>query len=150
MKKLTFLFASLLFTFGLMAQEIQHFGETFPETKGLTVKKFEKKLKKSNEFNGIVTGKVTEVCQSMGCWLRIDDGTTEGVMVKMKDHEFFVPKDISGRTITIKGKASVTTTPVSELRHYAEDAGKSKEEIEKITQDKKEIVMVADGVKLLN
>jgi hypothetical protein len=40
-------------------------------------------------------------------------------------------------------------TPVKELQHYAEDAGKSKEEIAKITEPKKEIVMNAKGILVL-
>jgi hypothetical protein len=38
------------------------------------------------------------------------------------------------------------TTSVAELQHYAEDAGKSKEEIAKITEPKLELTFVADGV----
>lgn len=150
MKKLTILLAGLLFSFGIMAQDTNQFGEKFTEKKGVSVTKFKKKLKNGKEFDGVVTGKVKQVCKEMGCWLRLDDGTAEGIMVKMKDHEFFVPKDIDGRTVMIKGTAKETVTPVSELKHYAEDAGKSKEEIAKITQDKREIVMVAEGVKLFD
>jgi hypothetical protein len=35
---------------------------------------------------------------------------------------------------------------VAELQHYAEDAGKSKEEIAKINSPKTELTFVADGV----
>jgi hypothetical protein len=38
------------------------------------------------------------------------------------------------------------TTTVAQLRHYAEDAGKSKEEIAKITEPKIELTFMADGV----
>lgn len=39
-------------------------------------------------------------------------------------------------------------TSVEELRHYAEDAGKSKEEIESITEPRIEYTFMADGVYL--
>jgi hypothetical protein len=42
----------------------------------------------------------------------------------------------------------VSETSVEELRHYAEDAGKSQEEIEAITEPKKTYSFVADGVLL--
>jgi len=35
---------------------------------------------------------------------------------------------------------------VATLRHYAEDAGKSKEEIEKITEPETNLMFLADGV----
>jgi hypothetical protein len=96
-----------------------------------------------------VTGTVKQVCKSEGCWLRLDDGSKDGIMVKMKDHSFFVPKDIDGKTVYVSGKAVRKTTSVKELQHYAEDAGKSKEEIAKITEPKVEITMEATGVKVM-
>jgi hypothetical protein len=45
-----------------------------------------------------------------------------------------------------EGEAKVKTTSVAELRHYAEDAKKSKTEIMKITEPKRELTFVADGV----
>ena len=35
------------------------------------------------------------------------------------------------------------------LKHYAEDAGKSKEEIDKIKEPKKEVIMTIKGVKVV-
>lgn len=95
-----------------------------------------------------VRGKVNEVCQAKGCWMTID-GEDE-VMVKFKDYGFFMPLDIAGREVIMHGKAYYQTTPVDELRHYAEDAGKSAEEIAAITEPKREMRFLASGVKLLN
>lgn len=66
--------------------------------------------------------------------------------VSFKDYDFFVPKDIEGKTVVFEGKAFSRVTPVKELKHYAEDAGKSKEEVAKITEPEKALVFVADGV----
>jgi hypothetical protein len=74
--------------------------------------------------------------------------TTDGqtMRVSFKDYGFFVPKDIAGKTVVIDGEAKMKTTSVAELQHYAEDAGKSKAEIAKITEPKHELTFVADGV----
>ena len=40
-------------------------------------------------------------------------------------------------------------TSVSKLQHYAKDAGKSDEEVAKITEPKSEIVFTASGVLVL-
>ena len=66
--------------------------------------------------------------------------------VSFKDYGFFVPKDITGKTVVIEGTAKQSVTPVAELRHYAEDAGKSKDDIAKITEPEKALTFVADGV----
>ena len=92
-----------------------------------------------------VKGKVVDVCTQQGCWLRLQ--TPDGnMMVKMKDHSFFVPVDINGKDIVVDGVAKLKTTSVKELQHYAEDAGKTKEEIEAIKMPKKEIVLNANGI----
>ena len=97
------------------------------------------------------TGTVQEVCQAKGCWMTIasDDPDAEPIMVRFKDYGFFMPKDIAGRKVIMDGYAFVEETPVDELRHYAEDAGKSQEEIEAITEPKKETKFLASGVLLL-
>ncbi len=114
----------------------------------VSVNDLEKKIGDS-KFEGKVQGKVLEVCQAMGCWARLqrEDGST--VMIKVKDHEFAMPKDIVGRVIVAEGKAEVKETSVSMLKHYAEDAGKSKEEIDKIKEPKKEVIMTIKGVKVV-
>ena len=50
------------------------------------------------------------------------------IMIKVKDHEFAMPIDIVGKTVVVEGKAELKETSVAMLKHYAEDAGKSKEE----------------------
>lgn len=92
--------------------------------------------------------KVDEVCQAKGCWMKVDLENGEQVMVKFKDYGFFMPKDIAGKEVVLNGKAFVNEVPVDEQRHYAEDAGKSAEEIAEITEPKKTFSFVADGVLL--
>ena len=94
--------------------------------------------------------KVLDVCQAKGCWMIVDLGNEQTARVKFKDYGFFMPKDIKGKEVIINGKAFVNVMPVDELRHYAEDAGKSKEEVAKITEPKKTNSFLADGVLLVN
>ena len=79
--------------------------------------------------------------------MTLDAGGDKTVMVKFKDYGFFMPLNAEGDVI-INGKAYVAETSVDELRHYAEDAGKSKEKIEAITEPKLEYHFEADGVLL--
>lgn len=90
--------------------------------------------------------KVLDVCPKKGCWmeLQVNDSTT--AFVKMKDYGFFVPTALIGKTVVIDGEATLKTTSVQELRHYAEDAKKSKEEINAITKPKTELRVMANGI----
>lgn len=98
------------------------------------------------EVNAKVEGKITECCQRKGCWMNIDRGDGSVMKVTFKDYGFFVPKDCGGKTAIIQGKAYMDTVSVETLRHYAEDAGKSPEEIAKINQPSTELAFEAEGV----
>ena len=116
----------------------------------ITVASVDGKLKEQDKFNGKMKGKVVSVCQEKGCWMKIERENGDPMMVKFKDYGFFMPKNILGKEVVLDGEASVKETSVKQLRHYAQDAGKSKEEIEKITEPKRDVIFVAKGVLVLN
>ncbi|MCM5663972.1 DUF4920 domain-containing protein [Galbibacter mesophilus] len=91
---------------------------------------------------------VKDVCQAKGCWMKLDLENGEETMVKFKDYSFFVPKDITGKQVVLGGKAFVSLMDVDEQKHYAEDAGKTPEEINAITQPLKTNSFEATGVLL--
>jgi hypothetical protein len=154
MKKII-LMTAVLFTMSVNAQ-------IKPAKKGVTygakttakgaieVPVMEEKLATADKFTGKVKGTIKEVCTKKGCWMKLATTEGEGIMVRFKDYGFFMPQDIVGKEVVLDGVAKVTTTGVDELKHYAEDAGKSKEEIDKITEPKKEIEFRAKGVLVLN
>ena len=57
-----------------------------------------------------------------------------------------MPKDITGQEIIVNGKAYVEEMSVEDQRHFAEDGGKSAEEIAAITAPKRTLAFEADGV----
>lgn len=156
MKQILLLIPSALFAICLMAQPPEgpaKSGMTFGEktvAKGaisadsvLTIFKGDKTTADIK-----VMGKVIDVCKAEGCWLRME--TSSGPMlIKMKDHAYFVPLAMNGKTIVATGSASYKETSVATLKHYAEDAGKSKAEIAAITTAKKEVTMDATGILVL-
>ena len=72
-----------------------------------------------------------------------------GLFVKFKNYGFFVPKDLTGSKVIIAGIAFKQVTSVDELKHYAEDEGKSEEEISKIIKPSEELKFMAEGVALI-
>jgi len=109
------------------------------------LKKFES-LKSGDTINVKFASKINEVCSKKGCWMKLDLADGKLTMVRFKDYGFFMPLDANGRDVIVNGKAFVQKTSVKELQHFAEDAGKSKEEIAKITEPKLEFTFEADGV----
>ena len=103
-----------------------------------------------NKFEGQVKGKVVEVCKAEGCWLRLQKVDGSSMMVRAKNHAFLLPENIVGKTVLIEGNATVKEVSEEMRKHYAEDAGKSKEEIAKIKGPEKDVQFAAKGVKVLD
>ena len=93
-----------------------------------------------------IEGTILETCPKKGCWMKMDMGS-DTVLVRFKDYAFFVPTEgAEGKSAVIQGNLFVDTISVDMQRHYAEDAGKSKAEIEKITEPKLGLSFLANGV----
>ncbi len=105
-----------------------------------------KSLKAGDTLAIKFASKINEVCSKKGCWMKLDLTNGKQTMVRFKDYGFFMPLDANGSEVVVNGKAYVKETSVEELRHYAEDAGKTKEEIAKITESKRTFSFEADGV----
>lgn len=104
-----------------------------------------------NTFEGdsmpaIVNASINSVCKKKGCWMKLDMGDGENMMVRFKDYEFFVPTDAEEHKATINGLVFRDTIPVKELQHYAEDAGVSADSIAKITEPEIVLAFEATGV----
>jgi Domain of unknown function (DUF4920) len=128
------------------------FGEKITAKDAVTYDAMLSKLGKAEKLDNVkVTGTVEAVCKAKGCWMNISsDKGAPSMFVKFKDYAFFMPKDIAGKKVVMVGNAFKETTSVDELRHFAQDEGKSKEDIAKITKPKEDIKFVATGVLVLD
>ncbi len=146
MRKLViFLIFTPLISFG----QIQSlFGEKFAATE--TKDFIDDKDLINLQGNIQIKGEIKSTCKMKGCWMELDVAE-KTIFVRFKDYGFFVPKEgAEGKLAVVNGKLSIDTLSVAQLKHYAEDAGKSKEEISLI--DKEEITMsfLAEGVIIMN
>lgn len=105
-------------------------------------------MKEADTLKAKFTAKVKEVCKAKGCWMKLELENGEEAMVRFKDYGFFMPLDIAGKQVIVKGLAFVEAMRVDDQKHYAEDAGASKEEIAKIISAKRTYGFEADGVLL--
>ena len=123
------------------------YGEKINASDALSFADVVKKVKGGNDFTNVkFTAKITDVCPKKGCWLKLEVPQGEDVMVKMKDYAFFLPVAAKGKTVAIEGEVIMKTTSVAELKHYAEDAKKSKAEIDAIKEPQKEVRVTAKGI----
>jgi hypothetical protein len=105
-------------------------------------------LENPKDFEGKVLrveAPIHSVCQMSGCWMRIGEGE-RNMMVNFEPYskEYHL-MDAAGGKVLVEGTVHVQETSVDELRHLAEDAGRSPEEIAKITEPKVEPRFKATG-----
>ena len=85
----------------------------------------------------------------MGVQLPFGSAISAGVLVAFIEYldRLFRPlRELSGKVAILQGTATRETVDVATLRHYAEDAGKSQDEIEAITEPETSIGFIAEGV----
>lgn len=163
MRKLILMFAALLLMAGCNNskknetalvetenQEVtyQSFGDEIDDKGAMSKSEIQEKYKSLKAGDTVAVkfkSEVKEVCQSKGCWMRMDMGEEEA-MVKFKDYGFFMPKDIAGQEVIVEGVAYIEEVSVDEQRHYAEDAGKTPDEIAEITEPKRTLSFTSNGV----
>jgi len=76
-----------------------------------------------------VKGKISEVCEKMGCWMvLVDPSSKASVKIKVKDGEIVFPKDSIGKMAVAEGKyAKIEMTKeqaIAQAKHEAEENNK--------------------------
>ena len=94
----------------------------------------------------VLKANITEACQKKGCWMNVNLGEDNKMVVKFKDYEFFVPLDAAGHVTTVSGIAFNKEVSVEHLKHLAEDAGADQDSIDSITEPKQMLTFIAEGV----
>ena len=145
-KSLGLLVIAIFSLLHIVVGQSKSYGKKVNEKRAISMAQLSAQMEGKTALEATVTGKVDIVCQAEGCWMKIAKGNGSDMMVRMKDHKFFLPKNIAGKTAVFAGKATLKTTTVEMLKHYAEDEGKSKEYIENIKEPKTELAFEATGV----
>ena len=143
--KIFIIFFFSIFSFSQNDNNYERYGELFETSEIINYE-----LERDNFLNSSskvkIEGEILSSCPMKGCWMKISV-EKDTVLVRFKDYGFFVPKNgIEGKSTIINGKLSIDTLSIAQLQHYAEDAGKSKEEIALISKPEITISFLADGV----
>jgi len=126
---------------------LHFYGDTISAEGAIAASELFTIVKEQGGFEGTVKSTIHETCQKKGCWMLVDAGNGEEIRVRFKDYGFFVPTEgVEDMEVIMHGQAYLDTTTVDMLRHYAEDAGKSAEEIEAITEPEYALAFEATGV----
>lgn len=106
--------------------------------------------KSKTPYTTTLKAPLSAVCQNAGCWVQVAKPDGKALTIRFKNHFTIPPSTPIGTESLIHGVAYWDTVSVKALRHYAEDAGKTMDEINKITQPEFKLNFEGDGIKLLS
>jgi len=127
------------------------YGDTISAEGAITLEELVAQMNGVDTLVTKVEGTINETCQMKGCWMTMAMADGSEMRVKFKDYGFFVPTEgAEGKTAIIEGMAFTDTISVDHLKHLAEDAGKSEEEIAAISEPEIGLNFEAHGVIIRN
>lgn len=128
-------------------EAVKSYGAVIEEADVMSTEELMAALSQQDTVECTMKAGITGTCAKKGCWMTLDAGLEDDMRVRFTDYGFFVPTEgQEGKEAVIKGRAFKSVTDVDMLRHYAEDAGKSEEEIMAITEPEVSFGFEADGV----
>ncbi len=95
----------------------------------------------------LVEGTVSEVCQAMGCWIVITDGTNNIRVMTL--HKFFMPKDLGTVKTQVQGVFDIKEITEEQAKHFAEESKNPSVKPEDIKGPQKMYRIKTTGVKVL-
>lgn len=146
MKNLFFILITVIFS-SCSTKEFQFFGMEIEDKVTHSYADVFELAQNGPVENVILDGFITQTCAKKGCWMDVKMLEGDTMMVRFKDYGFFVPKEgVEDLRTVIRGTAKMDTISVDLLRHYAEDAGDTEDEIMQITEPRFVLEFIADGV----
>lgn len=161
MKRITFFLFSIFFLMACQesknpASEVaeqnpkemieQHFGKKIDAQNAVNAEDLLTILENKDSVFVKIKGEVDAVCKKKGCWMSFPLSDEIPLRIRFKDYDFFVPLNCENHIAIVEGWAYKTILSVEELKHYAEDAEYSQEEIDAIVEPETEYTFMADGV----
>jgi hypothetical protein len=123
------------------------YGEAITAAEALDIRTISQLMADKDSLDVKLTGEIEKTCKMKGCWMTVKTSDNSTMRVTFANYGFFVPKEgMEGKTAIMQGKVSKIVNSVETLRHYAQDEGKSAEEIAAITEPQEEYTFVATGV----
>jgi len=122
------------------------YGDLINTSEIINISEVKNSISQNGKIETKIQGEILSTCAKKGCWMKLKT-EEDTLMVRFKDYSFFVPKEgVEGRNAIIQGEAYYDTLTVELLQHYAQDAGKSEDEILSITDPEYNFLFEASGV----
>jgi hypothetical protein len=123
-----------------------YFGKEIPAEQAVAASEIIGLFADSDTVEVTISGNINAACKHSGCWMDLDMGKGEILHVTFHEESFTIPLDAAGKNAVAEGIAIRELIPVEFLRKYAREEGKSREEVEMITEPVYKYEFIATGV----
>jgi RecJ-like exonuclease len=86
------------------AEKTKVYGQSISNSPVITIKELQDKKKDYSGKAVKIEGKITDVCQDMGCWFNVNDGTGIMYVDLEMGRNFVIPKNSANQTVVVEGK----------------------------------------------
>ncbi len=124
-----------------------NYGESITKSDFINVSHAVENIDGFAEIPVVVEGTITQVCQSRGCWMVVEDGG-KSIRIRFADYGFFVPWESAGKYVRVQGTLSMETISEETARHWAEEADDPDVNPGEIHGDQEVVMMMATAVSI--
>ena len=86
------------------AEKTKVYGQSISNSSVITIKELQDKKKDYSGKMVKIDGKITDVCQDMGCWFNVNDKTGIMYVDLEMGRNFVIPKKSADQPVTVEGK----------------------------------------------
>lgn len=128
------------------------FGAPIPAKRALSLEQAVARAETLADTPVVIKARIGDVCKKRGCWMTLTDADrAQQVRVRFTASDqctdgFFVPRNASGHDAYVHGILKADRISEELARHYAEDEGRSPDDIKRIVGPQPVVTMVATGV----
>src|SRR5690606_20461235 len=79
------------------------FGEEIDPSNAISTEEFKSLMAENDSIEVKLAASINECCKKTSCWMTVDLGEGEELLVRFKDYGFFVPKNADGLNAVIQG-----------------------------------------------
>ncbi len=125
---------------------MNYYGEKFNQQDAIALNEFVVLAKNTDTLEIKLKVGISEVCQTKGCWMKVNLLGGEKMVVSFLEHNLFIPKDVAGKSCIIMGKTFLRPVSVEMQKQYAKDLGDLTRLVDAINESIIQRCFIASGI----
>jgi len=125
---------------------MNYYGKEFNQKGVVSLKEFVVLAENTDTLDIKLKIGISEVCQSMGCWMKVNLIDGAKMIVSFKEHKLLIPKDVAGKTCIINGRTFLRSISADMQKQYAKDLGDKSEAVDTIIAPIVQRFFIANGI----